>query len=103
MTTPTMGSQAINDLSRPLSVREWVITLLLLCIPFVNLILIIYWAVSSSSNLNRKNFCIAYLVLFLIMFIISIVLLIVAFVLGLFAEHAGTLHGALFGLTDLYG
>ncbi len=102
MTTPTMGTQNIDDLSRPLTVREWVITLLLLCIPFVNIILIIYWSVSSSSNLSRKNFCIAYLVLFLIMFILTIVLLIIAFILGLFAEHAGTLHGALFILTDLY-
>ena len=103
MTTPPVGTQNIDDLSRPLSVKEWVITLLLLCIPFVNIILIIYWAVSSSSNLNRKNFCIAYLVLFLIMFIISIVLLIIAFVLGLFAEHAGTLHGVLYSVSDLYG
>ena len=102
MTTPSAATQNIDDLSRPLTVREWVVTILLLCIPFLNIILIIYWAVSSSSNLCRKNFCIAYLVLFLIMFIISIVLLIIAFVLGLFAEHAGTLHGVLFNLTDLY-
>lgn len=102
MTTPA-GTKNLDDLSRPLTVREWVITLLLLCIPFVNIVLIIYWAVSSSSNLSRKNFCIAYLVLFLIMFIITIVMLIIAFVLGLFAEHAGTLHGVLYSISELYG
>jgi len=47
-------------------VGEWMITLLVLAIPLVNIIMYLYWALSNSGNVNRKNFCIASLLWFLI-------------------------------------
>ncbi len=93
MTMPQAGTQNINDINRPLSIGDWVITLIVLSIPFVNLIFLLYWGLSSSSNVNRKNFCLAYLILIVIFIGLAIVLGIIAIALGLFAEHAGTLHG----------
>lgn len=102
MTTSPMGTQTINDLNRPLTVGDWVITLIILSIPVVNLIFLLYWALSSNSNVNRKNLCIAYLILMAIFILIALVFGVIAVVLGLFAEHAPSLHGALYGLSGLY-
>ncbi|HNX38492.1 MAG TPA: hypothetical protein PL124_10350 [Candidatus Cloacimonadota bacterium] len=45
-----------------MTVGNWVVTILLMCIPLVNLIMLIVWASSSSENPNRKNWAIAYLI-----------------------------------------
>ncbi len=50
-----------NDL--PLSVGEWLITLILLAIPILNIALYIYWAFFSKGNKSRINFCRASLIL----------------------------------------
>jgi uncharacterized membrane protein YqjE len=52
--------------TRPMSVGEWMITIIVLAIPLVNIIMYIYWAFSDSGNLNRRNFCRASLILFLV-------------------------------------
>jgi len=38
------------------SVGEWMVVLLILSIPLVNFIVLIYWAVSSSTNVIKSNF-----------------------------------------------
>ena len=43
--------------NRPMSVGDWFVTLLILAIPIVNIIMYIVWAVSSTGNVNRRNFC----------------------------------------------
>ncbi len=103
MTTPPVGTQTLNDQNRPLTVGDWVITLIVLSIPVVNLIFLLYWALSSNSNVNRKNLCIAYLILMAIFIGIAIVFGVLALVLGLFAEHADSLHGVVYGLSNFYG
>lgn len=50
----------------PPSVGEWLITLVVLAIPFLNLILYIYWAFFSNGNKSRINFCRASLILALV-------------------------------------
>ena len=95
MTTTLAGTQKINDITRPLSIGDWVITLIVLSIPFVNLIFLLYWGFSSSSNLNRKNFCRAYIILVVIFIGLAIIFGVIAIALGLFAEHAGSLHGTI--------
>jgi ABC-type sugar transport system permease subunit len=72
MTTP-MDTPAYNPQDRPLSVGDWIITLVILAIPLVGLLFLLYWALSSDSNLNRKNFCVAYIVIQ-----IAIILIVVA-------------------------
>ena len=64
--------------TRPMTVGDWMLTLLVLAIPLVNLIMYLVWALSGSGNLNRRNFCRASIYWFLI--ILGIYVLILALV-----------------------
>lgn len=58
-----------------MSIGAWIGTLLLTCIPIVNLICLIVWAVSSSpEKRSRKNWAIAQFVVFLIGIVLSVFL-----------------------------
>ncbi|PIT47013.1 hypothetical protein BHC51_06835 [Snodgrassella alvi] len=46
-----------------MSIGDWIVTLLIFCIPLVNLIMMLVWAFGGNSNPNRANFCKAYLIL----------------------------------------
>jgi hypothetical protein len=70
-----------NNVQPRVDIREkvygvggWFLTLLLLCIPIVNIILTFVWAFSGSVNKNKKNFAIALLIMMAISLVISIVL-----------------------------
>ena len=52
--------------TRPMTVGDWMLTLLVLAIPIVNLIMYLVWALSSYGNINRRNFCRASIYWFLI-------------------------------------
>lgn len=67
-----------NDNSRPLTVGEWFVTLLVLAIPLVNIIMLFVWAFSGSGNIGRRNFCRAGLIWALI-WIVLWTLFVVAF------------------------
>ena len=57
------------------SVGAWIGTLILTCIPIVNLICLIVWAVSSSpEKRSRKNWAIAQFVVILIGIVLSVFL-----------------------------
>lgn len=45
-----------------MSVKAWLVTLVILMIPIVNLIMPLVWAFSSDGNHNRKYFSRAYLI-----------------------------------------
>ena len=59
--------------TRPMTIRDWMITLLVLAIPLVNIIMYLVWACGSSGNVNRKTFCQASLIWFLIIFVGAVV------------------------------
>lgn len=40
---------------RVMSVKEWLITFLIMMVPVVNLVMYFVWAFGSEGNLNRKN------------------------------------------------
>ena len=81
MSVPT-DMQESNILQKPLSVGDWILTIIVLSIPFVGLIFLLYWALSSTSNVNRKNYCIALLIL--VAGFIALVLVLIF--LGVFAS-----------------
>ena len=58
----------------PLSVGDWLITLIVLAIPVVNILLYIYWAFFSKGNVSRRNFCKASLILMVFGVILALVL-----------------------------
>lgn len=59
---PSNYSSFDNDNERPLTLKDWLITFLLLMIPFANIILPFYWAFASDVNINKKNYFRAYLI-----------------------------------------
>jgi len=48
------------------SLKEWLITMLVLCIPLVNIVMVFVWAFGSNTNPSKANFFKAYLVFMLI-------------------------------------
>ena len=69
-----------------MTVGDWIITLILVSIPFVKLIALIYRALSSSTNINKKNYAIATFIIMLVIIGLVVVLLFLG-VLG------GLMHG----------
>jgi len=54
-------NQQVN--SQPMSVGDWVKTLLLLMIPLANIILMFVWAFGENVNISKKNFFKAQLII----------------------------------------
>lgn len=54
------------------SVGEWIVTFILLAIPFINLVLLFVWGFSDSTPLSKKNYARATLILIGIGILISI-------------------------------
>jgi len=55
----------------PLSVGEWILTIIVLAIPLANIVLYIYWAFISKGNQSRINFCRATIILAVFFFLVS--------------------------------
>lgn len=55
-----------------MSVGDWMVTILILAIPLVNLVMYLVWAFSSTGNVNRRNFCRASLIWFCIVFVVAL-------------------------------
>ncbi|EFV80357.1 MULTISPECIES: hypothetical protein [Neisseria] len=74
------GQNQIGHQQAPIvSVKEWLITNLILMIPMVNLVMIFVWAFSSNTNPNKANYFKAALILFAIVMAIYLVLAVVIF------------------------
>lgn len=61
----------------PLTVGEWLITLLLLLVPCVGIIMYFVWAFGKTGNLNRRNFCRAGLILYAVCLVLYILIIVV--------------------------
>lgn len=57
-----------------MSLGDWIITMIVLAIPLVNIIMLFVWGFSSSTNPNKANFCKAYLIFFLIAIVLFFVM-----------------------------
>ncbi len=66
-----------------LSVKEWLITLVITAIPLVGLIFLFLWAFGDDTNQNKANWAKAALLFYLILFAINILFFI--FFIGSFA------------------
>lgn len=75
------GQEALQRDNRymPMSVKDWLITYLIMFIPMVNFIMLIVCSVSDKTNVNRQNWARAAWIIVGIM--------ILAIVVGLFAPR----------------
>ena len=69
-----------NSNQKPLSVKDWLITLLLMAIPIVGIVLLFVYAFGNNENINKQNWAKAQLIM------IAIVLALVIFFLVLFGS-----------------
>lgn len=74
---PQMPEGFVGGGEEPVKVSEWILTLVLLSIPCVNLIMLFVWGFSSTEKQSKANFCKASLIwagiVFAIVFMIYIV------------------------------
>lgn len=61
----------------PLSMGEWLLTILAGVIPCAGIILYLVWAFSNSGNVNRRNFCRAYLIVEAIGIVLAIFFIVI--------------------------
>ncbi|KZC76359.1 hypothetical protein TV01_0512 [Neisseria flavescens] len=74
------GQNQIGHQQAPVvSVKEWLITNLIMMIPLVNIVMMLVWAFSSNTNPNKANYFKAALILFAIVMVIYLVLAVVFF------------------------
>ena len=74
------GQNQIGHQQAPVvSVKEWLITNLILMIPLVNIVMMLVWAFGSNTNPNKANYFKAALILFAIVMVIYLVLAVVFF------------------------
>tara|TARA_B100001250_G_C19734960_1_gene760341 strand:- start:97 stop:318 length:222 start_codon:yes stop_codon:yes gene_type:complete len=64
--------------NRVVSVGNWIVVFILMCIPLVNLIMLCVWAFGSGAPESQSNFAKAYLLLM----VIGIVLIVLMMLLG---------------------
>ena len=76
------GYNSKGNLVKPLSIGVYIGMFILLCIPVVNLIMLLVWSFSDTVNINKKHFAIAQLIMILIGILLSICFVIVMFRLG---------------------
>ncbi len=63
-----------NSNYKPVSVQEWLVTGILMCIPMVNIVLLFVWAFGDNAPISKKNWAKATLLYFLIMFVVFFIL-----------------------------
>ena len=69
-----------NQIDRPqapvVSIKEWLLTNLILMIPLVNIVMTLVWAFGSNTNPNKANYFKAALILFVIYLVLAVAVVI---------------------------
>lgn len=61
----------------PMSMGDWLLTILVSMIPCAGLVLYIVWAFGKTGNINRRNFCRANLIIMACVFVLYLILVVV--------------------------
>jgi len=87
----------MNDLNQqphqPLSIGDWLVTLIVTAIPVIGFIMLFVWAFGGNAHPSKANWAKAALILFAIGIVLS-VLLTVIFGVGMFALFNSQSEGA---------
>lgn len=71
------------DLEEPVKMSEWLISLLLMMVPCVNIVMMFVWAFSKTEKKSKSNFFKAELIMVGVVFALYLILLIFAVAVGL--------------------
>ena len=69
--------QTQENLEEPITMGEWLITMIIMLIPCVNIVMMFVWAFSSTEKKSKSNYFKANLIFTGIMFVFAIVMVIV--------------------------
>ncbi len=69
--------------NRPMTVGDWVGSILLLLIPIANIVLLFVWAFGGNAPLSKRNWAKAHLLILAVVFGLYIVIFVAAFMIGL--------------------
>ena len=83
-----MNAQLAERDSSPISLGDWMITLLILCIPLVGIIMLFVWGFADGTHPSKRNFCRAYLIWMLIGIVIFVLFLIMGGMAALMGARA---------------
>ena len=83
-----MNAQLAERESSPVSLGDWMITLLILCIPLVGIIMLFVWGFADGTHPSKRNFCRAYLIWMLIGIVIFVLFLIMGGMAALMGARA---------------
>jgi heme/copper-type cytochrome/quinol oxidase subunit 2 len=78
--SPYQNSLAQGTQAPVLSVKDWIIILIIGAIPVVNIVMLFVWAFGGNANPNKKNYSKAALIIAAILIVIYIIFLILFFV-----------------------
>ncbi|HHK6066878.1 MULTISPECIES: hypothetical protein [Neisseria] len=71
------GQNQIDQPQAPVvSIKEWLLTNLILMIPLVNIVMTLVWAFGSNTNPNKANYFKAALILFVIYLVLAVAVVI---------------------------
>lgn len=85
-----MSAQLMPRDDRPVSLGDWIITLIVLAIPLVGIIMLFVWGFSAGTPASKQNYCRAVLVFAVIAIVLGILFMFLfgAALSGL-VSHAG--------------
>lgn len=66
--------QGDSDLEEPVTFADWMISMLIMCIPCVNIVMMLVWAFGSNTKKSKANYFKASLVWMLIFTVLSFVM-----------------------------
>jgi len=83
------NNQVMKDNTQPMSLKDWIITFLILLIPFVNIVMPFVWAFGGNVNISKKNYFRAYLIFLAISLVIFILFFsaMMAFILSIIGSQ----------------
>lgn len=70
--TYSYGGPQMTPQDAPMTMGEWVITLIVGMIPCIGIIMLFVWAF-GNGNVNRKNYCRAQLIITLVAIVLSVI------------------------------
>ena len=83
-----MNAQLAERESSPISLGDWMITLLILCIPLVGIIMLFVWGFADGTHPSKRNFCRAYLIWMLIGIVVFVLFMIMGGMAALMGSRA---------------
>lgn len=69
-------NNGMNSNNEPVSVGDWMVTMIIFAIPIVGLVMMFVWAFGDGTNPSKKNYCRAALIMAAIGIVLGILMLI---------------------------